>query len=251
LAKKAKKTAAKSPKRKAAKKPVGRGKAQKRPSAPGKRASAKRGRSRVEKTRASKTKVAARAAATRKAQKAEPQRSRLASAAKVAAGVALLAYDEVAKRMPWAKNKNDPIALLKTDHRRFEALLKEGEDTTERARKGRREILTALTKEINVHEAIEEKLLYPALQPHAEAHDLVLESYQEHHVADMVVKELHEVSTNDEQWGAKFKVFKENLTHHISEEENKLFPIARGVLKKEELLALGKKMRALKSELEN
>ena len=108
MAKKAKKKAAKSPKRKAAKKPVGRGKAQKRPSAPGKRASAKRGRSRVEKTRASKTKVAARAAATRKAQKAEPQRSRLASAAKVAAGVALLAYDEVAKRMPWAKNENDP-----------------------------------------------------------------------------------------------------------------------------------------------
>jgi len=250
LAKKAKKSSAKTPKRKAP--------------ALSKRTSAKRGRSRVEgkktarkaapkpkPTRASKTKVAARAAASRSPKEPQPKKpSVIASAAKVAAGVALLAMDAVTSRLPWAKNENDPIQLLKTDHRRFETLLKEGEDTTERARKGRRDILKALTAEVNVHEAIEEKILYPALEPHAEAHDLVLESYQEHHVADMVVKELHDVATNDEQWGAKFKVFKENLTHHISEEENKLFPIARGVLKKEELLALGKKMRELKAELE-
>jgi hemerythrin-like domain-containing protein len=78
----------------------------------------------------------------------------------------------------------------------------------------------------------------------------VLESYQEHHVADQIVKELHELEKDDEKWGAKFKVLKENVAHHISEEENKLFPVARGVLEKEELLALGAKMRALRGELE-
>ena len=158
--------------------------------------------------------------------------------------------DEITKRLPWAKNENDPIALLKTDHRRFENLLKEGEATTERAKKGRREILTALTSELNVHEALEEKIFYPALQPHAAAHDIVLEGFQEHHVADMIVKELHEVAKDDEKWGAKFKVLKESVEHHISEEENKMFPIARGVLKSDELLALGAKMRQLKAELE-
>ena len=161
-----------------------------------------------------------------------------------------MAYDGVVNRLPWAKNENDPIALLMADHRRFENLLKEGEATTERAKKGRREILKALTSELNVHEAIEEQILYPALEPHAEAHDLVLESFQEHHVADLVVKELHDVATDDEQWGAKFKVLKENVEHHISEEENKMFPAARGVLPKEELLALGARMRKLKAELE-
>jgi hypothetical protein len=65
------------------------------------------------------------------------------------------------------------------------------------------------------------------------------------------VKELHEVALDDEQWGAKFKVLKENVTHHISEEERGLFPVARGVLPKEELLALGAKMRALRQELES
>jgi hypothetical protein len=212
--------------------------------------SGKRARPKPRPTKASKTKVAARSAAARQPKRPQPQPSRLASAAKIAAGVALLAYDEVAKRLPWAKNENDPIALLQADHRRFENLLKEGEATTDRAKKGRREILKTLTSELNVHEAIEEKILYPALEPHAEAHDLVLESYQEHHVADMVIKELHDVATDDEQWGAKFKVLKENVEHHISDEEYKLFPVARGVLKKDELLALGKKMRELKSKLE-
>lgn len=212
------------------------------------------------KTKAAKTKVAARAAAGRseespgkhaRKERAEFQKqSKLGSAAKVAAGMALLAYDAVARRMPWAKDENDPIVLLETDHRHFERLLKEGEDTTERAKQGRREILDALTRDITIHEALEEKIFYPALKPHAETHDIVLEGFQEHHIADILVKELHEVAKDDEKWGAKFKVLKESLEHHISEEENKMFPSARGVLKKEELTALGKKMRELRAELE-
>jgi hemerythrin-like domain-containing protein len=215
---------------------------------PAKRA-AKRSLPKPRPTRASRTKVAARAAATRNP-KAAPRPSGLKTAGKVAVGMVLLAADAITRRLPWAKNENDPLQLLMADHRRFEQLLKKGEDSTERAKKGRREILNALTSELNVHEAIEEKILYPALEPHAEAHEVVLEGFQEHHFADMIVKELHEVATDDAQWGAKFKVLKENIEHHISEEENRLFPAARGVLPKDELLALGARMRKLKAELE-
>lgn len=200
-------------------------------------------------TKAAKTKAAARSAASRNDDAPKTQPSKLASAAKVAAGVALLAMDAITKRIPWTKDDDDPIALLESDHRQFEKLLDAGEQTTERAKKGRREILDALTRELTIHEALEEQLFYPALKPHAEAHDLVLESFQEHHVADQLVTELHELDKDDEKWGAKFKVLKENVTHHISEEERKLFPVARGVLAKEELLALGAKMRALRNDL--
>ncbi len=200
-------------------------------------------------TRAAKRKTAARAAASRKKQPAKPQ-SRLATAASVARGVAATAVAAITNRLPWAKNDNDPLALLEADHRRFEKLLDEGEQSTERAAKGRAELLAALTAELNVHEAIEEQVLYPALRPFAAAHELVLEGTEEHHVADMLLKELHGVATDDEQWGAKFKVLKESVTHHIKEEERGMFPTARGVLAKEELLALGARMRALKTELE-
>lgn len=203
------------------------------------------------KSKAAKRKTAARATASRKAPPVKKKRSTLATAGVIARGVAGIAVAAVARRLPWAKNENDPLVLLETDHRRFEKLLKDGEGTTERAIKGRGEILRSLTKELNVHEAIEEQLLYPALRPHAESHDIVLEGIEEHHVADLLVKELHDVAKDNEKWGAKFKVLKESIEHHIQEEERKMFPIARGALGREELRALGARMRALKTELES
>ena len=145
-----------------------------------------------------------------------------------------------------ASAKADAIELLLREHRRFEQLLKEGEETTERARKGRRELLATLTSELNAHELMEEKVLYPALQSHPQAREIVLEGYEEHHVADLIVAELQQVATNDEQWGAKFKVLKENIEHHIQEEEGEMFRTARGLFSREELLALADRMRALR-----
>jgi hypothetical protein len=205
------------------------------------------------KQKAAKRKTAARAAASRSTRKrktpaAKP--SRLAAAATLIRGAAAGAVAAVTERIPWAKSENDPIALLETDHRRFEDLLKLGEETTERAMTRRGQVLDALTSELNVHEAIEEKILYPALKPHAEARDIVLEGYQEHHVADVLVKELHDCARDDERWGAKFKVLKESLEHHIEEEESNMFRTARAVLSREELNDLGTRMKELKAELE-
>lgn len=211
--------------------------------------SSKRAMPKRAKTKAAKKKVAARSAASRKARPAKP-RSRLATAGIIARGAGATVVAAIVRRLPWTKDQNDPILLLEADHRRFEQLLKDGEDTTERAVKGRGEVLDALTSELNVHEAIEEQLLYPALRPHAEAHDVVLEGIEEHHVADIIIKELHHVRKDNEKWGAKFKVLKESVEHHIQEEERRMFPVARGVLPREELLALGARMRALKAELE-
>lgn len=201
------------------------------------------------KTKAGKKKVAARSTASRKAVPAKKQ-STLTTAGNIARGMAAMAVATVAKSLPWATDENDPIELLKTDHRRFEKLMRDGEDTTERAVKGRGEILKALTSELTVHEAIEEQILYPALRPHAEAHHIVLEGIEEHHLADVLIKELHKVSKNNEKWGAKFKALKESVEHHIKEEERMMFHAARAALAREELLALGARMRTLKSELE-
>lgn len=193
-------------------------------------------------------KVAARAAATRKrtAQPAPEKPSTVKSAATLAKGVLAGAVTAVTSRLPGGKGALDAIQLLEQEHRRFEALLKQGEESTERARKGRRELLSTLTSELNAHELMEEKFLYPALESHPEAKEIVLEGYAEHHVADLIVAELHEVATDDEQWGAKFKVLKENIEHHIQEEEGEMFRLARGIFSRAELLDLADRMRALK-----
>jgi hemerythrin-like domain-containing protein len=147
----------------------------------------------------------------------------------------------------WFSRTPDAIDLLEEDHRRLEALLDAGEKTTSRAVKRRADILAKLTAQLKAHELIEEKVLYPALKPHAKARDIVLEGYQEHHVADVVLKELGRMRTSDERWGAKFKVLKENIEHHIEEEEGEMFKTARKVLSRDELQEFRTRMAEMKA----
>ena len=140
------------------------------------------------------------------------------------------------------------MSLLEKDHRRFEELLKQGEDTTENAVRKRTELLKTITTELNLHELVEEKVLYPALKVHPEANDIVLESFQEHHVADVIVSELQNLAVSDEKWGAKFKVLKENIEHHIQEEEGPMWRTARAVFTQAELRQLGARMARMKKE---
>ncbi len=195
-------------------------------------------------------KSAARAAASRSTRRKKPSRtkstSKVASATATVRGAVAGAVAAVSERLPWGEKTTDAITLLETEHRYLEKLLRQGEETTERASKGRGALLETLTAVLNEHELIEEKVLYPALKSHPEARDIVLEGYEEHHVADVIVRELHQVATDDEQWGAKFKVLKESIEHHIKEEEGEMFRTARGVLSREELKTLGAKMIAMK-----
>ncbi len=61
--------------------------------------------------------------------------------------------------------------------------------------------------------------------------------------------ELHDVATDDEAWGAKFKVLKENIEHHIKEEETKVFASARLVFSEEEAEKLGTAFEHIKKEM--
>jgi hemerythrin-like domain-containing protein len=191
-----------------------------------------------------KRKTAARAAATKatRKRKTPPRPSKAATLARAAAGRVVA----IAQKLSWSKSENDPFVLLETDHRRFEELLKQGEETTSRAVKQRTQLLEQLTERLNLHELIEEKVLYPALRRFAETRQIVLEGFEEHHVADVVVNELHALAKDDERWAAKFKVLKENIEHHIQEEERNMFPVARTLLTREQQNALGAQMKALK-----
>jgi iron-sulfur cluster repair protein YtfE (RIC family) len=140
----------------------------------------------------------------------------------------------------------DAITLLKDDHRRFTKMLEEGEETTERAVKTRKELLERLAADLKAHEKIEEEIFYPALKKYEKAKEIVLEGYEEHHVADLILEELQKTDVTDERWGAKFSVLKENLEHHIEEEEEDMFKKARAVLEKAELVGLGERMQAVK-----
>jgi hypothetical protein len=140
----------------------------------------------------------------------------------------------------------DAITLLKNDHDKVKKLLADGEETTERAEVGRTELFATLKEEMLIHERIEEEIFYPALKEHPKAKEIVLEGFEEHHVVDEIMGELELTPVTDEQWGAKFKVMKENIEHHIEEEEGEMFKQARQIFSTDELESLGARMMELK-----
>lgn len=134
------------------------------------------------------------------------------------------------------------LTLLKTDHRKMRTLLDQLESTTERGIKTREELFAQIKGELMVHEAIEEEIFYPELKAHPKAKDIVLEGFQEHHVVDLLMGELEALPVDDETWGAKALVMKENVEHHMEEEEGDMFTKAEQVFDPAELADLGQRM---------
>jgi hemerythrin-like domain-containing protein len=140
----------------------------------------------------------------------------------------------------------DALKLLEEDHKKVKKLLSDIESTTERAVKTRTSELARLKQELTIHEAIEEEIFYPVLKEHAKTREIALEAYEEHGVVDMIMSEIEQTPVEDETWMAKFTVMKENLEHHIEEEEGEMFKQARQVFDKETLEDLGGRMEARK-----
>jgi hypothetical protein len=134
------------------------------------------------------------------------------------------------------------LTLLKTDHRKMRTLLDQLESTTDRGIKTREELFAQIKGELIVHEAIEEEIFYPELKAHPKAKDIVLEGFQEHHVVDLLMGELEALPVDDETWGAKALVMKENVEHHMEEEEGDMFTKAEQVFDAAELDDLGQRM---------
>lgn len=143
----------------------------------------------------------------------------------------------------------DAIVMLKNDHqeirRTFDAFEKAGDNafaTKERLVEKMIELLT-------VHTYLENEVMYPRIRELLPAlEDDVLESYEEHHVADVLVVELSAMKATDERFTAKTTVLIENVRHHIEEEEENWFPQVRDGLGRKALQEIGAEMEALRAK---
>ena len=140
----------------------------------------------------------------------------------------------------------DAIVILKDDHKEVRALFREFEkSTTTKARKGT--IVKKVIELLTVHTYIENEVMYPEVRrllPQLE--DDVLESYEEHHVADVLVMELAGMKPDQERFDAKTTVLIENVEHHMEEEEDDWFPKVRAGLGRKRLQEMGAQMLEMK-----
>jgi hypothetical protein len=138
----------------------------------------------------------------------------------------------------------DAFELLKADHRKVAELFDRLEAASGKAKLA---VFKQINSELELHSHIEEKILYPALEKPQETHDLTLEAYEEHAVVKTLLTELSGARSPNDEWDAKAKVLRENVEHHVKEEENELFDKADDALSSEQIEALGEQMEAEKA----
>ena len=137
----------------------------------------------------------------------------------------------------------DAIVLLKNDHKEIRKLFTQFEKTGENAHAAKGKLVDRMIELLTQHTYIENEVMYPrvrALLPEVE--DDVLESYEEHHVADVLVVELAAMKPDAERFTAKTTVLIENVRHHIEEEEQEWFPKVREGLGRSVLQDIGAEM---------
>jgi hemerythrin superfamily protein len=142
---------------------------------------------------------------------------------------------------------NDAIVVLKEDHKRIRALFKKFQASSDTAHAARAGIVDNIIQELTVHTYLENEVMYPEVRRLVpELEDDVLESYEEHHVADVLCMELMVLEPTDERFVPKTTVLIENVTHHIEEEEEDWFPKVRQALGRRQLTEIGEKMQGMR-----
>lgn len=146
------------------------------------------------------------------------------------------------------------IELLKKDHRTVKSLFESFEkakETDEETSKA--ELFASIKEELDAHARVEEEIFYPAFDrtsKDADDKELVLEAGEEHKQVKTLLAELEGMDPDDQTFDAKMKVLKDNVEHHVKEEEGEMFPHAQKQLGNDELEALGQRIAARKEQIQ-
>jgi hemerythrin-like domain-containing protein len=137
----------------------------------------------------------------------------------------------------------DAIVLLKNDHKEILKAFKDFENAGENATKRKGQLVDKIIALLNVHTYIENEVMYPRVRDLLpELTEDINESFEEHHVADVLVVELSGMDPEAERFDAKTTVLIENVRHHIEEEEQDWFPQVRAGLGRKQLQEIGAEM---------
>lgn len=139
----------------------------------------------------------------------------------------------------------DALELLTEDHVKAMTVMRELGRTE--GPESRQALFVQLERDLDLHEAIEEEIFYPALR--SRATEMVIEGLEEHQVVDRLLGELDSLPFDHETWGARCRVMIGNIEHHMREEEVEMFARARKVLGRRRLAELGARMERRRDEV--
>jgi hemerythrin superfamily protein len=138
---------------------------------------------------------------------------------------------------------------LKNDHDAVKEMMTRIEEMSSRASTSKVKLFEEMKTALTAHLRAEEKVFYDAIKQEKTAHDAALEGYEEHHLADLLMREISRLAPSDEKWKAKFTVLKENVEHHVEEEEGEIWAKAREILDEAKAQELSEAFVAEKGKL--
>lgn len=145
------------------------------------------------------------------------------------------------------KESRDALQMLADDHRSVEALFEKYDNA--RGEVAQRKIVQQICEELTIHAMVEEQVFYPAIRDAVED-DMMDEAQVEHDSAKTLILSLQQGEPSDGYYDAKVSVLKEQVEHHVYEEERQRGSIFSQVRKADiDLVALGAEMAELKQKL--
>ena len=140
------------------------------------------------------------------------------------------------------------IDLLMDQHREVEERFDDLEEAVSDAE--RKEVCAQLCDQLAIHAKIEETIFYPAVKSE-DTEDQLLEAVEEHLQVKRVIADLLELDPSEDRFMATVKVLRDDVQHHVEEEEDELFPKVKKLVAADRLVAMAQEMMARVVELEN
>lgn len=141
----------------------------------------------------------------------------------------------------------DALQMLADDHRTVEALFEKYENA--RGASAQAKIVRQICEELTIHALIEEQVFYPAVREVVED-DMMDEAQVEHDSAKALIESLQRSEPGDPFYEAKVSVLKEQVEHHVYEEERQRGSMFAQARKADvDLVAIGEAMAQLKKQL--
>jgi hypothetical protein len=148
-----------------------------------------------------------------------------------------------------ASRQRDVIALIKADHTAVNQLFRRYQTLGGRAMRSRRQIADRLIKELSIHAAVEEQVLYPNARAGLPNGDkLVKEALQEHQSLKEALASLDKARPESEDFDPLMRKIRDEVRHHVKEEEGPggILSQLRKNASRDDLVTMGKLTQAAK-----
>lgn len=136
---------------------------------------------------------------------------------------------------------------LKTDHDQVQTLLNQLAASTHP--ESRRNLVKSVRDLLIPHSRAEEAVLYNVLRDLDESKNVIAHSYKEHFKAETLLRGLQVTEAVSMHWEKGVNKLKEELNHHIEEEETVVLSAAQRVLSDSEAEVLGSAFVELKQHI--